>query len=356
MSRKAFFAIFIGALLSVFLVSIVRADRATSSNFIIDSGVINSGGENATSSSFLMPQAFGEPALGLSTSSFFRLIGGFLGFPFVSDPVLSAAPGQEQVVLTWTASEGFLGFNVSGYDVGIGVSSGAETFENVGNVLTFTKTGLTAGTTYFFRVRAKDEFGEIIATSNETTAVPTAVPSAPSSGGAGGAGRGVARVPVQPFEELLEEFFVPLLPETPCFPKTDLNCDGKINLSDFSIFLYLMPQPESAPADFNEDKSVDIKDLSLLFFDWTDKLLAFAGEGRFGEIESKQQEKPKTIQNYFAVITESLGFEPLKTATTASSETDKTSLTLRQLGLAIAVFFKSMARLIADFFKNLFSF
>ncbi|MEK7146920.1 MAG: fibronectin type III domain-containing protein [Patescibacteria group bacterium] len=349
MRSKEVLAFIIGILISIFLVSAVRADRATSSNFIIDSGVINSGGENATSASFLMPQAFGEPALGLSTSSFFRLIGGFLGFPFVSEPVLSAAPGQEQVVLTWTASEGFLGFNVSGYDVGAGVVSEGQSFENVGNVLTFTKTGLTAGTTYFFRVRAKDEFGEVVATSNETTAVPTSAGVPPAPGGAGGAGRGVARVSVPPLFELLEEA-IPKPALTPCLPNTDLNCDGRINLSDFSIFLYLMPQQVPTPADFNDDKSVDVRDLSLLFFDWTDKVLAFAGgQSQSEEKEFKQQEKPKTTENYFAVITESLGFEPLKTATTAVAETAKPSF-------KIVDFFKFLARLIAEIFESIAGF
>ncbi|MBI2591772.1 MAG: hypothetical protein HYW34_03800 [Candidatus Brennerbacteria bacterium] len=346
MSYKPFLAFFIGLLIGVFLVSIAKADRATSSNFIIDSGIINSGGENGSSTSFIMPQSLGEPAVGFSSSSFFRLIGGFLGFPFASDPVLSAAAGENQIVLTWTASEGFLGFNASGYDVGTAVSSGAETFENVNNVLTFTKTSLTAGTTYFFQVRAKDEFGEIIATSNETTAVPTAPSGAPAPGGAGGAGRGVARVPVPPFFELLEQ----PVPEKICLPNTDLNCDGRINLSDFSIFLYLMPRQLPTPADFNNDKSVDVRDLSLLFFDWTDKMLAFAKEEKFaGKTEIKQQKESKTIPNYFAVITQSLGFEPLKTPTTTGLEESKPKP-------AIAVFFKSLARFIAAIFESIFWF
>lgn len=349
--------VFIIFLLAGFLAAFdAQADRATSTNFIIDSGVINSGGENATSASFLMPQAFGEPALGLSTSSFFRILGGFLSFPFVSDPVLSASAGQEQVVVSWTASEGFLGFNVSGYDVGTGITADGETFENVGNVLTFTKTGLTGGTTYFFKVRAKDEFGEVIAVSNEMTAVPTAAGAPPAPGGAGGAGRGVARVPVPPFEELLEKILVPVLPEIPCFPKTDLNCDGKINLSDFSIFLYLMPQPQPEPADFNEDKSVDIRDLSVLFFDWTDKMLAFSEEKPFLTPQFiKESEQPKKSP-YFAVITESIGLEPLKSATGAGLAETKPGLKITAFFLSLMNFIAGIFESISRFIQDLFNF
>lgn len=83
--------------------------------------------------------------------------------------------------------------------------------------------------------------------------------------------------------DLLRKFIPPvpkLLPVTegrpPCF--TDVNCDGKINLVDLSIFLFFTSQPAPNPVDFNNDSKVNIKDLSMLFFDWTERLLAFGSE------------------------------------------------------------------------------
>lgn len=62
-------------------------------------------------------------------------------------PVMSAAPDATQIVYTWTAATGI---TVASYEVEFdGV------VQNVGNVLTFTKTGLTTGQTYTARVRAK---------------------------------------------------------------------------------------------------------------------------------------------------------------------------------------------------------
>lgn len=78
--------------------------------------------------------------------------------------------------------------------------------------------------------------------------------------------------------------FVPPVPKfllitegrSPCF--TDINCDGKINLVDLSIFLFFTSQPTPNPVDFNNDSKVNAKDLSILFFDWTERLLAFGSK------------------------------------------------------------------------------
>ncbi|MCH7883483.1 hypothetical protein IIA95_03670 [Patescibacteria group bacterium] len=80
---------------------------------------------------------------------------------------------------------------------------------------------------------------------------------------------------------------LPLIPEilVPCLPITDLNCDGKINLQDLSIFLFFEPKSAPNPADFNRDTRVDIRDLSILFSDWTERLLSLGlGEGEPYEI------------------------------------------------------------------------
>jgi hypothetical protein len=57
-----------------------------------------------------------------------------------------------------------------------------------------------------------------------------------------------------------------------CF-KYDLNCDGKINLIDFSILAFWYKRPltaESAPrVDFNSDGKVDLVEFSILAYYWT---------------------------------------------------------------------------------------
>lgn len=86
---------------------------------------------------------------------------------------------------------------------------------------------------------------------------------------------------------------LPLIPEilVPCLPITDLNCDGKINLQDLSIFLFLEPKPTPNPADFNRDTRVNIRDLSILFSDWTERLLRLGlGEGEPYEIFKEREE------------------------------------------------------------------
>ncbi|MEK7498404.1 MAG: dockerin type I domain-containing protein [Patescibacteria group bacterium] len=53
----------------------------------------------------------------------------------------------------------------------------------------------------------------------------------------------------------------------------DLNCDGYINLVDFSILAYWYKRPLTEVAqkkvDFNDDKKVDLRDFSILAFHWT---------------------------------------------------------------------------------------
>lgn len=51
----------------------------------------------------------------------------------------------------------------------------------------------------------------------------------------------------------------------------DNNCDGMVNLTDFSILLYFWGQtnPSNSRADINGDGRVDIIDFSIMLFQWT---------------------------------------------------------------------------------------
>jgi ABC-type transport system substrate-binding protein len=85
---------------------------------------------------------------------------------------LQAAAGNGQITLTWTAPANNSGSPITGYKIYRGLSSGSETLETtVGNVTTFTDTGLTNGQAYYYTVSAVNGLGEG-AKSAEQTATP----------------------------------------------------------------------------------------------------------------------------------------------------------------------------------------
>jgi fibronectin type 3 domain-containing protein len=88
---------------------------------------------------------------------------------------LTATAGNNQVSLSWTApSNG--GAAISAYKVYRSTTSGAEAIlTTLGNVTTYTNTGLAAGTTYFYKVSAVNAVGEGTQ-SGEASATPVAAP------------------------------------------------------------------------------------------------------------------------------------------------------------------------------------
>jgi hypothetical protein len=183
--------IILGSISLALFAQLADADEFTSSSFKVRDPVLQiASSTEMQSTNFRLIGTVGQIAIGTSTAASFGVRGGFLYFPKVTSPVVSATPGDAKVSLSWTASQGFLGWNVSGYNVGRSTSSGGPyTFtSSLGNVLTHTVTGLTNGTTYFFIVRAEDAFGNSIATSSEVSATPVATsppPPPPPSGGGG---------------------------------------------------------------------------------------------------------------------------------------------------------------------------
>ncbi len=175
-------------LISSFFPSFVLAQEFTSSSFRVLDPVVSSSGY-ATSSGFQLWGNVGQISLGTSTASSFYLNSGFLTFPHVTTPVVSASGGTNQISLSWTASDGFLGWTVSGYDVGYGTSSGGPyAYENAGNVLSHAVSSLNSATTYYLIVLPKDAFGNRLATSTEVSATTSS--GSGSGGGSGGGGGG----------------------------------------------------------------------------------------------------------------------------------------------------------------------
>lgn len=52
---------------------------------------------------------------------------------------------------------------------------------------------------------------------------------------------------------------------------SDLNCDGRVNLTDFSVllFFWLQRNPANARSDISGDNRVNIVDFSIMLFQWT---------------------------------------------------------------------------------------
>jgi len=99
-----------------------------------------------------------------------------------SAPTLtSATAGNGQVALAWSAPASNGGSAISGYRVYRGTSSGAETLlTTLGVVTSYTNTGLSNGSTYYYRVSALNSVGEG-ALSNELSATPVAAATVPSA-------------------------------------------------------------------------------------------------------------------------------------------------------------------------------
>jgi surface protein len=101
-------------------------------------------------------------------------------------PVAPSAPlgivataGIGQVTLTWMAPSDNGGSAITNYRIFMGTSTGAETvLATVGNVATYTATGLTPGQAYYFKVAAINAVGTG-ANSSEVKSTPFGIPSAP---------------------------------------------------------------------------------------------------------------------------------------------------------------------------------
>jgi fibronectin type 3 domain-containing protein len=89
---------------------------------------------------------------------------------------LTATPGNAQVALSWTASTGATSYNVKRATV----SGGPYTTVASPTTTTFTNTGLTNGTAYYYVVTARNAGGES-GNSNQASATPQAsAPAAPT--------------------------------------------------------------------------------------------------------------------------------------------------------------------------------
>lgn len=94
---------------------------------------------------------------------------------------LAATAGDEHVLLSWQAPSSDGGSPVSGYNILVGIFSGAEMWwDAVANVLSYDVTGLDNGQAYFFKVSAMNAIGTG-PPSEEASTTPAATPGAPQA-------------------------------------------------------------------------------------------------------------------------------------------------------------------------------
>ena len=107
-------------------------------------------------------------------------------FPSAPQDV-TATPGTGQITLNWQVPASDGGEQINAYEVFRGTSSGTETLvtsggcSNLGDVLTCTDTGLTAGTTYYYYLVAANPIGTG-PQSNEANTMPLGALAATASG------------------------------------------------------------------------------------------------------------------------------------------------------------------------------
>jgi len=165
------------------------AQTSLSSSYTIRNPVITSGLTTGSSLTFGLGQSLGQRVVGKATSSNFKL---WSGYQYYTIPTrftvlaTSAMTTTGAVILQWATPVIPSGEAIVGYDIGIGTTPYSYTFQNVGAVTSFTKSGLTNGVTYYAIVRAKKAGGSLIAYSNQVSVLPSG--TSPIGGGGGGGG------------------------------------------------------------------------------------------------------------------------------------------------------------------------
>src|SRR3989344_2065251 len=256
-----------------FLMTTARAVDYSSVSFVVKDPVLAPAGY-ATSTGYSATITIGQIAICTSTvtaGSVREIRSGFEYFPFVSRPVPTATPGDGEVGLSWSAATGFLGWTVSGYSVGKStISGGPYTYSAVGAVTRTTISGVSNGKTNYFVVVAKDFFSNFIATSTEVSGTPVASTPTPTPSPDDGGGI-VRRFPGATPTPIV----IPPLTTMPvgfCHSIADLDCDGYVDIVDFSIMYYWFDKSDPPPrVDLQREGNIDIADFSVMAYYWYER-------------------------------------------------------------------------------------
>lgn len=158
-----------GLLVTVLFLSatVAHGTDLTSTDFIIRDPIVGTGGGYSSSTNFGSYLSGDMTTIGRGTSASFEGRYGFLWYPYVTQGTFTVAASGSSANLSWGASSSGLGWNISGYKVGKAtVSGGPYTYTDVGNVTSYTYSGLQPGQ-YCFVLQTLDAFSTVIATSPE---------------------------------------------------------------------------------------------------------------------------------------------------------------------------------------------
>jgi hypothetical protein len=127
--------------------------------------------------------------------------------------------------------------------------------------------GVLAGLCLFL-VSQTTQAGTIV--KSETVSISALVtdfnPGTGGSGGGGGAGFILFPIIIDP--PLFPEFTVEERPRI-CSRTADYNCDGFVNIVDFSILIYWFDRmPVPPEIDLTQDDRVDLRDFSVMAYYW----------------------------------------------------------------------------------------
>jgi hypothetical protein len=149
----------------------VSAQDLTSTHFIIRDPVVDTGGGFQSSASFNMYSAGNLNISGDNGSSAtYKGRDGFLQYPLAQASPLSATVVGADIDTSWSATVVADGYTVSGYKIGISTTSGSSyTFTSLGSgTLSYNYIDELPGT-YYMILQTLDSFGDVIATSSETS-------------------------------------------------------------------------------------------------------------------------------------------------------------------------------------------
>ena len=122
------------------------------------------------------PYDINQPFPGPGKSDRYPLMTRFAATPPSSPLVLRAKAGNGNVTLTWSPPGSDGGFPILNYTIYRGSSSGRESYlAKIGNITTYTDSGLQNGQAYYYQVSASNVPGEGLR-SNEASATPSLQP------------------------------------------------------------------------------------------------------------------------------------------------------------------------------------
>jgi hypothetical protein len=152
--------------------TVVYASDMTSTDFIIRSPEIGTGGTFGSSTSYQLYSAGNVNVSGTAGSSTsYQLKDGFLQFPLAQAGTVTANVTGSEIDVSWPATTVADGYTVGSYNLGISTTNGGPyTYTSLSNTtLSYSYLNEVPGT-YYFVLQTLDAYGNVIATSAQVSA------------------------------------------------------------------------------------------------------------------------------------------------------------------------------------------